>query len=418
MRVLLFFLAVLVVSCSKSIAPSIISEKSVYVDRFPTLKPGLTTIDFSLSFDSLFALSQLKAGSVLYQNDDASSVLDFPLDIRLLAPISLQTLTKDQINLSLPVRLQAKPAIAGISAGTVTGDLAMKIQLKWNLASLNSLQIKELAYDYQWTQKPSVKVMGFPVNVTPVVDQLLNQKKDVIVSQMQNQLNAKIRSTVTKPFLFQSFFTDSPDGYRIEPYASSAIDMRDLLFDQTSIKGQLRYSGGFKVSAGKMNKVPLFIPVKDLPSVGKPILPFQFQLSGPELMELLKESNPQLKGKGDFTFQSSGIRFQLNQFRGKSSRLAVDFDFVLYPDNSLGFQLKDTQMEGLSFPASLFKRKIANKLQAQAAIFRFQPNQILKRLPSSISLAKNGRVHFQKVYFDKSSVLIEGAFEGSWSLAK
>jgi len=33
-------------------------------------------------------------------------------------------------------------------------------------------------------------------------------------------------------------------------------------------------------------------------------------------------------------------------------------------------------------------------------------------------LAKNGRVHFQKVYFDSSSVLIEGAFEGNWSLAK
>jgi regulator of protease activity HflC (stomatin/prohibitin superfamily) len=418
MRILLFFLAVLFVSCSKTIAPSVISQKSVYVDRFPAIKPGLTTIDFSLSFDSLFALSQLKAGSVLYSNEEASSVVDFPLDVRLIAPISMQTMNKDQINLSLPIRLQAKPAIAGISAGTITGDLAMKVQLKWNLSSLSSLQIKEVGYDYQWIQNPSVKVLGFPVNVTTVVDQLLNQKKAVILSQLQNQLNAKITATVTKPFLFQSFFTDSPDGYRIEPHAGSAIDMRDLSFDQTSIKGQLRYSGGFKVSAGKMNKVPLFIPVRDLPTVGKPSLPFQFQLTGPELMELMKASNPQLKGKGDFTFQSSGLRFQLSQFKGKSSRIEVDFDFVLYPDNSLGFQLKDTRMEGLSFPASLFKRKIQQKMQAQAAAFRFQPSQILQRLPSSISLAKNGRVHFQKIYFDTSSVLIEGAFEGNWSLAK
>jgi hypothetical protein len=418
MRILLFFLAVLFVSCSKTIAPVVISQKSVYVDRFPAIKPGLTTIDFSLSFDSLFVLSQLKAGSVLYSNEEASSVVDFPLDVRLIAPISMQTMNKEQINLSLPIRLQAKPAIAGISAGTITGDLAMKVQLKWNLLSLSSLQIKEVAYDYQWIQKPSVKVLGFPVNVTTVVDQLLSQKKMDILSQLQNQLNAKITATVTKPFLFQSFFTDSPDGYRIEPHAGSALDMRDLSFDQTSIKGQLRYSGGFKVSAGKMNKVPLFIPVRDLPTVGKPSLPFQFQLSGPELMELMRASNPQLKGKGDFTFQSSGLRFQLSQFKGKSSRIEVDFDFVLYPDNSLGFQLKDTRMEGLSFPASLFKRKIQQKMQVQAAAFRFQPSQILQRLPSSISLAKNGRVHFQKIYFDTSSVLIEGAFEGNWSLAK
>ena len=58
MRGILLFLTVLLVSCSKTIAPIVISEKSVYVDRFPTLKPGLTTIDFSLSFDSLFALSE------------------------------------------------------------------------------------------------------------------------------------------------------------------------------------------------------------------------------------------------------------------------------------------------------------------------------------------------------------------------
>ena len=418
MRILLFFLAVLFVSCSKTIAPAVISQKSVYVDRFPAIKPGLTTIDFSLSFDSLYALSQLKAGSVLYSNEEASTIVDFPLDVRLIAPISMQMMNKDQINLSLPIRLQAKPAIAGISAGTITGDLAMKVQLKWNLSSLSSLQIKEVAYDYQWIQKPSVKVLGFPVILTTVVDQLLSQKKTDILSQLQNQLNAKITATVTKPFLFQSFFTDSPDGYRIEPHAGSALDMRDLSFDQTSIKGQLRYSGGFKVSAGKMNRVPLFITVRDLPTVGKPSLPFQFQLSGPELMELMRASNPQLKGKGDFTFQSSGLRFQLSQFKGKSSRIEVDFDFVLYPDNSLGFQLKDTRMEGLSFPASLFKRKIQQKMQAQAAAFRFQPSQILQRLPSSISLAKNGRVHFQKIYFDTSSVLIEGAFEGNWSLAK
>jgi hypothetical protein len=57
-------------------------------------------------------------------------------------------------------------------------------------------------------------------------------------------------------------------------------------------------------------------------------------------------------------------------------------------------------------------------LQAQAANFRFQPSQLLKRLPSFISLQKGGVLRFQKIYFDSSSVLIEGALEGNWSLAK
>lgn len=418
MRIYLFFLLVFISSCAKTIAPIPISDRSVYVDRFPAIKPGLTMIDFSLSYDSLFALSQLKTGSVLYQNTKASSVLDFPLDIRLLAPIQLQAINKDHISLSLPVRMLAKPELAGISAGTVSGDLAMKIQLKWNLGSLTALQVRELTYDYQWIQKPSVKVMGFPVNVSGVVDQLLNQKKALILAQMQEQLNAKIRSMVMKPFLFQSFFTDSPSGFRIEPAVSSAVDLRDLSFDQNSIKGQLRYAGGFKVVSGQNNLAPLFIPVKDLPGAGKPILPFQFQLSGPELMAQIQSTNPSWKGNGAFTFQKDGLRFQLTQFKGKSSRLEVDFDFVIYSDNTVGIQLKNTRLEGLSFPASLFKRKIQSKLQAQAAVFRFQSNQILSRLPSSITLSKNGRVKFQKIYFDSSSVLMEGAFEGNWSLAK
>ena len=180
MRIYLFLLLVFISSCAKTLVPAPIAEKSVYVDRFPAIKSGLTTIDFSLSYDSLFALSQLKPGSVLYQNSIGSSAIDFPLDVRLLAPIQLQAIQNDHISLSLPVRMVAKPELAGISAGTVSGDLAMKVQLKWNLASINALQVKEVAYDYQWIQKPSVKVMGFPVNVSGVVDQLLNQKKALI----------------------------------------------------------------------------------------------------------------------------------------------------------------------------------------------------------------------------------------------
>jgi hypothetical protein len=418
MRIYLILFLVVISSCAKSIIPAPVVEKSVYVDRFPAIKPGLTTIDFSLSYDRLFALSQLKPGSVLFQNSSGNSTIDFPLEVRLLAPIQLQAIQKDHISLSLPVRMMAKPEIAGIAAGTVSGDLAMKVQLKWNLASINALKVKEVAYDYQWIQKPSVKVMGFPVNVSGVVDQLLNQKKAMILAQMQDQLNTSIKKIVTKPFAFQSFFTDSSSGFWIEPAASSAFDLRDLSFEQTSINGQLRYMGGFKVVSGQNNPTPLLIPMKDLPGAGKPFLPFQFQLSGAELIAALKESNPSWKGNGLFVFQKEGLGFQLAQFKGKSSHLAIDFDFVIYPDNSMGIQIKETRLQGLSFPASLFKGRIQQKIQLQAAAFRFQPSQLLKRLPSSISFQKEGALRFQKIYFDSTSVLIEGAFEGNWSLVK
>lgn len=418
MRIYLFLLLVFISSCAKTLVPSPIAEKSIYVDRFPAIKSGLTTVDFSLSYDRLLALSQLKPGSVLFQNLAGSSTIEFPLDVQLLAPIQLQAIQKDQISLSLPVRMLAKPELAGIAAGSVSGDLAMKVLIKWNLASINTLQVKEVNYDYQWIQKPTVKVMGFPVNVTGVVDQLLNQKKALILAQMRDQLNASINKIANKPFAFQSFFTDSPSGYQIEPAASSALDLRDLSFDLSSIKGQLRYWGGLKVVSGQKTPTTGLIPVRDLPGAVKPILPFQFQLSGPELMAAIQERNPSWTGNGVFLFQKEGLSFQLAQFKGKSSKLAIDFDFVIYLDNSLGIQVKETRLQGLSFPASLFKRRIQHKLQSQAAAFRFQSNQMLNRLPNSITLSKNGLIRFQKIYFDSNSVLIEGAFEGNWSLAK
>ncbi|MEY4524676.1 MAG: hypothetical protein RIR57_46 [Bacteroidota bacterium] len=419
MRIYLFFLGFLLLSCAKSIVPAKVISKSTYVDKFPAIKPSLTTVDFALSYDSLFALSQLKTGSVLFQNMEPSAVLDFPLDIRLLGPIKAQSLAKDQVKIMLPVRMQAKPELAGISAGTVSGDLAMNVQLKWDLAGLNTLQIREVNYDYSWLQKPSVKVLGFPVNVSGVVDQLFNQKKPLVLSQLQQSLNASIKTTVTKPLLFQRFFSDIPSGYRLEPVPNSAFDVRNLEFTSGGVKGQVRYFGGLRIKSGVQVQTPILIPIKDLSSsVSTSVLPFQYQLSGPEIVAFLKQGNPKLKGEANLILGSSGMIFKLEKFRGKSSHIEADFDFVLYLDHSLGIQINDSRLRGLGFPASLFTRKIQRKLQAQAANFRFQPSSLLKRLPSSISLQKGGALRFQKIYFDSSSVLIEGALEGNWSLAK
>jgi hypothetical protein len=419
MRFYQFFLGFFLLSCAKSVVPSKVIDKSTYVDKFPAIKPSLTTVDFALSYDSLFALSQLKTGSVLFQNTEASTVLDFPLDIRLLGPIKAQSVARDNIIISLPVRMQAKPALAGISAGTVTGDLALQIRLKWDLVGLQTMQIREADYDYSWLQKPSVKVLGFPVNVSGVVDQLFNQKKPLILSQMQQSLNASIKNTVSKPLLFQRFFSDVPAGYQIEPVPSSAIDVRNLEFTSVGVKGQVRYFGGLRIKSGVQVQSPLLIPMKNLPSaVATSVLPFQYQLTGPEIVAFLKQSNPMLKGEANLVLGSSGMIFKLVKFKGKSSQIEANFDFVLYPDHSLGIQINDSRLSGLGFPASLFTRKIQRKLQVQAVNFRFQPSQLLKRLPSSISLQKGGTLRFHKVYYDSSSVLIEGALEGNWSLVK
>jgi hypothetical protein len=419
MRIYLFFWGFLLLSCAKSIVPAKVISKSTYVDKFPAIKPSLTTVDFALSYDSLFALSQLKSGSVLFQNTEPSAVWDFPLDIRLLGPIKAQSIAKDQVKIMLPVRMQAKPELAGISAGTVSGDLAMNVLLKWDLAGLNTLQIKDANYDYSWLQKPSVKVLGFPVNVSGVVDQLFNQKKPMILSQMQQSLNSSIKTTVKKPLLFQRFFSDIPAGYRLEPVPNSAFDVRNLEFTSGGVKGQVRYFGGLRIKSGVPIQTPILIPIKDLSSaVSTSVLPFQYQLSGSEIVAFFKQGNPKLKGELNLVLGSSGMIFKLEKFKGKSSQIEADFDFVLYPDYSLGIQINDSRLRGLGFPASLFTRKIQRKLQAQAVNFRFQPSQLLKRLPSSISLQKEGTLRFQKIYFDSTSVLIEGALEGNWSLAK
>ncbi|MEY3917730.1 MAG: hypothetical protein RLZZ132_65, partial [Bacteroidota bacterium] len=179
------------------------------------------------------------------------------------------------------------------------------------------------------------------------------------------------------------------------------------------------YFGGLRIKSGVPIQTPILIPIKDLSSaVSTSVLPFQYQLSGPEIVAILKQGNPKLKGEANLVLGSSGMIFKLEKFKGKYSQIEANFDFVIYPDHSLGIQINDSHLRGLGFPASLFTRKIQRKLQVQAANFRFQPSSLLKRLPSSISLQNGGALRFQKIYFDSSSVLIEGALEGNWSLAK
>jgi hypothetical protein len=224
---------------------------------------------------------------------------------------------------------------------------------------------------------------------------------------------------VTKPLLFQRFFSDVPSGYRLEPVSNSAFDVRNLEFTSEGVKGQVRYFGGLRIKSGVQVQTPILIPIKDLSSVfTASVLPFQYQLSGPEIVAFFKQGNPKLKGEANLLFGSSGMIFKLEKFKGKNSLIEANFDFVLYPDHSLGIQISDSRLHGLGFPASLFTRKIQRKLHVQAANFRFQPSQLLNRLPSSISLQKGGALRFQNIYFDSSSVLIEGALEGNWSLAK
>lgn len=311
MRFYLFFLGFFLLSCAKSVVSSKVIDKSTYVDKFPAIKPSLTTVDFALSYDSLFALSQLKTGSVLFQNSEASSVLDFPLDIRLLGPIKAQSVARDNIIISLPVRMQAKPALAGISAGTVTGDLALQIRLKWDLVGLQTMQIREADYDYSWLQKPSVKVLGFPVNVSGVVDQLFNQKKPLILSQMQQSLNASIKNTVSKPLLFQRFFSDVPAGYQIEPVPSSAIDVRNLEFTSVGVKGQVRYFGGLRIKSGVQVQSPLLIPMKK-PSFSRCHLCSSISVStnGTRDCRFFKTKQPKVKRRGQFSLRIFWNDFQ------------------------------------------------------------------------------------------------------------
>lgn len=425
MKYLIGFIVVLImiVSCRK---PEV-SYKSMaqYQARLDKNKSSVAKVNVLISYDTLFKWLKTGEGQVLFDSKNENSNL--PLQITQAGKITIHPISKDQIEITLPVSWIAEPNLSGFSAGKVTGKMHLKIKTKLDISDFKKLKCNQLDFEYDWMERPSVKVMGFGVNVTGLIDQLIKNQKSSILTSLSNYTNRILQFNYweyrlkkeLKPIVFQDF---------VFHHYQTKIDLDRIAFQSEGISGLLKIqsivelSDKYNVRAYDENANFEFGRISN-DSTSK--LSFNVNLSYTYLENIFTESLRSELKQNDvkLTFlkaDSSHISFELKSFKGVQSRLTLDLIPVIYSDEQLGIKVNDLSFKQLPFSSSLFKRTAQKRITYQLNAYRFNLNERIKELFANNELiqSKNDQLILEDIQWNGQAVNLRGFIQGEHSLKK
>ncbi|MCK9638793.1 MAG: DUF4403 family protein [Prolixibacteraceae bacterium] len=198
----LLLIIIAMVGC-KTIEPQMPTENYTYV----TVKPQTSAVSLfaDLEITRLEALINSNTDSVLY---DDNSLTDNGGDNLMLKAwkngqikISLQD---NLLSWEIPLRLSIKKAVFMVAFNHPIGDIVeangeINLKFKTNLSVNSDWSIKTITNsdDYEWTKKPTLKVGGITIPVTPIASLLLKVNLD--------GYSKKIDETIAGSFNFRHY---------------------------------------------------------------------------------------------------------------------------------------------------------------------------------------------------------------------
>jgi hypothetical protein len=401
---------VLFVAACKSIP----QPKGVAAKFKPQLsEPALSTIRVKtfISYDSLFGRF-LRVGQRVISANESSS-LGFPYSGTLDQSVRYKLIGVNQLQVVFPMKWEAKPQIAGISAGVLSAKSMTGISLHLQGRSLGNYQFDDIQLNNQWTEKPSVKVLGFPVQVAGVVDQLLIPKYPTLASEVKSQLNQWIL-----PDKMSSIFGSGislPIGLNM---GSLAVDLHNLQFAQLGLQGDLviqtRLQLGSNLAARSIKPI-----VKPLTAVDNS-LAFGVYISLDEIRGMVASQLKTDVSQVALLINPQNQEFDCEVVDRNASRMRIHFVPILMEDNAIGIQVNSMELGSLGLMKFIFsksiKRKIMNGIHSQ----RMRTDQLVSRLPMNFQgiQGANVNVRLESIYYSQDTVLVLGSIIGDWTLRK
>jgi hypothetical protein len=269
-----------------------------------------------------------------------------------------------------------------------------------------------------------VKVAGFGVNVGPVVDNLFNNK--------YNQVNATIKSSVEgllQPANLEKMLVNNAQSIRWPEYAFPAshvgLGIRKLDFSTKGLNLEiiLNTSLGFSTSQlDKKKSVRYYLNTDQ--KTGRE-LPFSGQLDWQMInayitkiaQEKLKNKQVKIQIKGE---SGEYMRAQINGFKGSKSELLIDFVPVIFEQNQVGFQIIHQELNGLSFPNSLFKNNAFKRINRIADNFKYDltKSQDLLSNFSGPLIPNNANLTIDALQWNESGFYVSGILGADWKILK
>jgi hypothetical protein len=409
MRYIFIFLLGFLFSCKTVSVPEGVAAR--YATTLPI--PELATIKVKtyINFDSL-AQTYFRIGQTVI-NSQSTNALGFPFMGKLNQRVRFHNLGDNCLQILAPINWEAKPEIAGISAGLMVAKSTVGMEIQLLGQSLINYRIDDLILSNQWIDKPSVKVLGFPVQVGGVVDRLLIPKIPQLATALKGQLNSYLTPKTLENFISKAIST--PAGIEVDQLN---LDIQNLQIKEAGIEADFLLQS--RLSFGQNLRGSIIQPrIKQLPNVGN-TLNFGVNYSMQEIRMMLAN---QLKT--DFSFISLVLSLDKKDFIcqvkavGKPE-IILFFRPILISDSSIGIQVRSLSLAKLGFWKGLFATSVKQRIVRNIHAQRMHSDQLLSRMPMALQglhLA-NPHLTFDHIFYSDDSIRLLGKLSGDWTLRK
>ncbi len=377
----------------------------------PAVRSQTVAINFSMRYDSLFRYFQLAPGKLLFDSQKQEG-LDFPLQMTLLQQPRLQMGSKGITNFEIPVKIDARPNIAGINTGLIQAKSNISLVFHWNWQDINHHQLVVQRLNYQWLAKPEMRVLGFPVQVQGIVDPLIQRQLPAMQEKVAERLNQALNpNSLTNLLNRVDMNYSSPLGQ--VALRNADVDVHDLTFNSLGISGKLLVRTALVLGESVDNQPNRWLEMKDQNQA----LPFQVLLEYDKLSRLISQSlhskPANLLMRGD----SLGLHLQLKGL-GTSEAIANMIIIPALLDSSkIGLNVKGFHVEGVPFfLRGHVKRKVLKALMA----YSWSSSEALNLLNQNtwgLGLS-NGELRIQQLTYSDKGVGVVGEIWGNWELRK
>jgi hypothetical protein len=417
-----FLLGMSLSGCNRTISNDA-SEVVAFQADVPEVKPKFVRVDVSMSFDSLNYWLNRNLNRSLFKSGESDSFIGFPIEISQQGAIKLSAGLNQQLIIQLPTKFDAKPQIAGLSAGNIHGKMQIKLASKLNFKDFTKAKVSDLVYSYDWLQKPSVTVAGFPINAAPIVDNLLASKSELIRQGLVGQLNDLLSKKSMEGILQSS----------IGPMLAGSKDFHLNVYGVHLNNFQLN-PGGISAECWIQSSAN-FHPSRESASVFFPRL-IDFHDS---------ESSLTVKGDIDWTYFEQMLEKELNRlspvnptqvriqalddskliakisgFQGEKAEYKIEFVPISFQDSSLGIRVMQTEINGLEGVKKVFSKKIERRLLKYASKFRLDLKGQLAPWLNQVGpiRAVNSNLRIVGYRWNTKGFYVMGEIGGHWSIMK
>lgn len=346
----------LITSCSTNKITRLEAKKAIFFPKLIDVPKSSLVIDFVLPYDSVLSkLNMVKGKTIVAIPETASSD---PLTIDLLNSPTFSKRRNDLQISNCQLKFKAKPSIAGINAGWIEGVVKLNISLSPVKQFSKNIQFDALTYSYQWMVNPQVKVMGFPVNVSSVLDKYISSKSEFIKQTLLTRINALVDVNQWLPNIRNTLINQSLGEYSLVS-KELAIDVNQILFEDKQINVKTKVEGFL----GLMFKGNSNI---DYNLVGEEAKVVSYYANKEDIQKMFdiffsKKFTSGTKKLYLNEINSNGLVIEIAGLFGKKSTIAFDCGLEIY-GSKIYFSTSNAKLKHIAFPYVFFKNVLRRKL--------------------------------------------------------